>query len=160
LKTPSHDAVQARLGYVALKPAAKPPVERPIDTMVAADSAVEDLPGELSAHTIQTSGGDRGLMTVFHVDIQQLRFTTESGERRQKLSLIAVLTDPGGNFVAGKEGTVTLALKDATFTGNASEGVNLPLRCRPAPGAYRLRAVMGEDLDGKIRARTLPVEMR
>jgi hypothetical protein len=161
LKNPGHNTVQARMGYMAVKPAAfRPPEERRIDTVAAANDAVEDLAGDLSAHQIQTQSGEPRLMTVFHVDIKELRFTEQSGERRQKLSLIAQLTDANGSFVAGKEGSVTLALKAATFDAFAETGMNFTLTLQAPPGLYRLRAVMLEGIQDKIRARTLPVDIR
>jgi hypothetical protein len=161
LKSPGRNTVQARLGYMALKTAAVRPLEeRHIDTVAAANDVLEDLPGDLSAHQIQTQSGDPGLMTIFHVDIKQLRFTEQAGERRQKLSLIALLTDANGSFVAGKEGSVTLALKEATFDANAPAGMNFTLTLQAPPGSYRLRVAMSEGVEGKVTARTLPVDIR
>jgi hypothetical protein len=51
-----------------------------------------------------------------------------------------MLTDAAGNFVTGKEGAVTLALKDATFQAHSPEGLNFTLTLQAPQGSYRLRA--------------------
>lgn len=162
LKTPGEHIVQSRLGYVAVKPAApgKASPERPIDIAASADTTAEALPGELSAHEITTQTGERGLMTVFHVDIGRLAFRDQASVRRQKLDLVALLTDANGVFVTGKEGAVTLALSQPTFDAYSSTGMNFTLTLVAPPGSYRLRAVMSEALDGKLSARTLPLEIQ
>jgi hypothetical protein len=161
LKGPSHNTVQARLGYMAVQPPrAKPRPERRIDTLAVATSVVEEVPGNLTTQLVHSASGERGVMAVFHVDIQQLRFTGKAGVRQQKIILIAMLLDSGGNFVTAKEGTVTLALTEPTFNRFAADGMNFMLTLPAPPGSYRLRAVMEEAIEGKASAETLPVEVQ
>jgi len=161
LKTPGHNTVQARLGYMALKhSASKPRAERRIDLSAEASTVMEELPGDFATQLMHSAAVEHGVVTIFHVDIGQLRFTEKSGVRQQKLSLIAMLSDAAGNFVTGKEGTVTLALEEPTFQAHAPEGMNFTLTLPAPPGSYQLRAVMGEGSEGRISARTLPVEIQ
>ena len=161
LKTPGHNIVQARLGYMAVD-APKPEAQavRRIDTLAAADTVMDEVPGALTTQPAQSNPAERGVMAVFHIDIKQLHFAGTDGVRQQKLSLIAMLLDAGGNFVTAKEGVVTLALKEPTFTAFSPDGMNFILTLPAPPGSYRLRAVMEEGVDGKASARTLPVEIR
>ena len=163
LKTPGQNALQSRQGYVAVKPSAAPKAEpepeRPIDTAAAADNPIDDLPGDLSAHQVETQTGEAGLMTVFHVDIKAFNFDPLAGARQQKLSLIATLTDAQGNFVVGKEGTVALTPKDGTFQDYSPAGMNFTLTLVAPPGSYRLHAAMADGIENKIRARSLAVEI-
>ena len=161
LKAPGHNTVQARLGYMAVEPA--PPAaqrERRLDTLAAADTVVDEVPGALTTQPALSNPAERGVMAVFHVDIKQLHFAGTDGVRQQKLSLIAILLDTNGNFVTAKEGVVMLALKEPAFNGYSPDGMNFMLTLPAPPGSYRLRAVMEEGVDGKASARTLPVEIR
>jgi hypothetical protein len=161
IKAPGHNTVQARLGYMAVEPrqaAAQPP--RRIDTVAAADTVLRELPGSLTSQVGQTDTGESGVTVVFHIDVKQLRFTGEAGMHQQQLALIAMLLDSGGAFVAGKESTVVLALKEPTFALVSPGGMNFRLTLPAPAGSYRLRAVMGDSVEGKVTASTLPVEIR
>jgi hypothetical protein len=162
LKSKGTNLLQSRQGYRSVKAVAapEPAHERPIDRAAFADNTIEDLAGDLTARQIRTQSGVPGVMAVFHVDLKGLTFREESDARHQRLSLIAMLADAQGHFVAGKEGTVTLALKDQTFRDYSPAGMNFTLTLPAAAGSYRLRVVMAVGSEGKMRARTMPIDVQ
>jgi VWFA-related protein len=156
-----HNSVQARQGYMAIAPApAQAPPERRIDIVALDTGPLQEIPGGITAEGVRLDSGEPALQTVFHVDVKGLRFKEEAGVRHQTLSLIAMVLDASGNFVTAKEGTIDLALKEATFERLTQNGWNLSLTLPVAAGDYRLRAVLGEGMDGKVSAWTEEVQVR
>jgi hypothetical protein len=161
LTASSHNTVQARLGYMAVPPApAKPAAERRIDTEALATDTLQEVPVAISTAPAKTETGETALKAVFHLDIKNLRFNEQFGIRQQKILMVAVLADADGNFVTGKEGTMTLAVKEPTFNQLSANGINATLTLVAPPGTYRMRAVLQEDLEGKVTASTQTVEIR
>lgn len=161
LTASSHNTVQARLGYMAVPPApAKPAAERRIDTEALATDTLQEVPIAISTAPAKTETGETALKAVFHLDIKNLRFNEQFGIRQQKILMVAVLADADGNFVTGKEGTMTLAVKEPTFNQLSANGINATLTLVAPPGTYRMRAVLQEDLEGKVTASTQTVEIR
>jgi VWFA-related protein len=152
--------VQARLGYVAVPEAPVPSQpQRRIDIEAAATDVLEEAPANITAMPALTDSGEIAVKAVFHLDIKRLHFTEEGGVRQQKVSLIAVVTDKEGNFVAGKEGTVQLVLKESTYSLLCRNGMNASLMLPVLAGTYRLRGVLQESVDGKVTASTEILEV-
>jgi len=59
-----------------------------------------------------------------------------------------------------RRGNLHLALMPATYERLARSGVNAELNFQVAPGVYRLRAVVGEGVNGALAASTYPIEVR
>jgi hypothetical protein len=160
ITAPGNHSVQARRGYMATAPEAPPSEpERRIDTAAIAAGATTEIAGSFAAEAGRDESGEPYVRATFHVDVKNLRFETVGGAHHQKLSLIALLLDPAGNFVTAKEGAVELALKDETFSRLSQDGWNLTLSLPAAAGSYRVRGVLGEGLDNKISAWTTSVEI-
>jgi VWFA-related protein len=151
LATPHSNLVQARPGYFAPEHAGAPAKKSPADDRRAQlDRAVmsqEILSGFPAA--IHVKSGSPITVTA-NVDVTQLRFLPQDGRRAQKLTFVAALLDAQGNLAAAKEGAMELALTDATFAKMALTGLNANLSLDAPPGAYRLREVIQEGVDGRI----------
>jgi len=93
------------------------------------------------------------------VDLNRLPLLARSGTHTQKVTFIAALLDAQGNLVAGREGVLELALKEATLARLKQEGVNVRIGLDAPPGTYRLRFV-AETAGGKLTATTQEVEAR
>lgn len=152
-------SVQARPGYWAV-PNQPPPQERSVDREIVGTDTLAELPGVIAAAPTQMDNGARALQVVLHLDVRQFHFVKQGDVRTQKLTFIAALFDNDGNFITGKEYEIEFALKEDTFNKMAEEGLNASLRLQALPGAYRLRGVVQDGVDGKILASSLPVEIR
>jgi hypothetical protein len=152
--------VQARPGYTALAAKKEDRAEpRKIDAEVLAADDHHDAPAKFAV-TVAGGEGAKSVSSVLHIDLKGLTFNRVSGVRSQKLTYIAALMDSQGNFVAGKEYEIDLALKESTLAQYLERGLNLTAQLQAPTGSYRLRAVVEVASDGKMSSATMPVEIR
>jgi VWFA-related protein len=159
LKSGGSHSVQARPGYWAL-PDQPFPQERIVDREIVGTDTMAELPAVIAAKPAQTDTGEPALLVVLHLDARQFHFVMQGDVRTQKLTFIGALFDNEGHFLTGKEYEIEFALKEDTFNKMAEEGLNASFRLQALPGAYRLRGVAQDGVDGKILASSLPVEIR
>jgi VWFA-related protein len=156
LKNASHDFVQARPGYFAPTKATidqPSPVEKTDSLMSGTDERAE-LPATISEKLGTTNAGGPQLTVQAHIDIEKLAFDQQKDRHVQKLTFIAALFDPQGNFVLGKRADMELALKPEGFDRFAKTGINGVMQLEVPPGTYRLRVVVQESLHGTFSAAT------
>jgi VWFA-related protein len=161
LKNARHDFVQVRPGYFAPTPGAvaQPSPSEKMDSLVRGSGEKTDLPATVSEKLgTATSGGP--LLTIqTHVDINNLSFELQKDRHVQKLTFVAALFDPQGNFVSGKEADMDLALKADSFERYSRTGINGVMQLEGPTGTYRLRVVVQEALHGAISATSKELRM-
>ncbi len=158
LVTPNSGVVQARPGYFAPERGAAAEKKAPAeDTRTKLDRAVmsEEILGGFGV-AVSVQAGPPVSVTA-NVDVTKLRFAAQDGRRVQHLTFVAALVDAQGNVAAAKEGAMELAPTDATFARLALTGLNAKLTLEAPPGAYRLREVVQEGLDGGMASALLAV---
>jgi VWFA-related protein len=156
----NHPNVQARPGYLAAtdsEPA--PPAERPLDRAVMDNASREEIAVSAVSRVGKTETGEIVVQSVYHLDIEKLPYNRVNGTRNLKLRVISALFNAEGGFAGGKEGEVTLALKDDTFEKLRTDGVNASLSIPVAAGKYRLRTVVEDVAAGKLMAASQMVEV-
>jgi VWFA-related protein len=156
LKNASHDFVQARPGYFAPTKATidqPSPVEK-TDLLMSGTDERAELPATISEKLGTTNAGSPQLTVQAHIDIEKLAFDQQKDRHVQKLTFIAALFDPQGNFVLGKQADMELALKPESFDRFAKTGINGVMQLEVPPGTYRLRVVVQESLHGTFSAAT------
>jgi hypothetical protein len=137
-----HYDVQARPGYYATdSDKASTPHEREIDKAMMASDTRAGIPASVTVVKDKVKGIP-AVWAVAHLDVAKMRFQREDGRRVQEVSIVAALFDANGNLVAGKEGSVSFALKEPTYQALSKEGVNCTLTLIVGPGTYRLRTVV------------------
>jgi hypothetical protein len=156
-----HEAVQARMGYVAVAaPPRKQAADRRIDREVLSGNPCSEVPVTVAARPERLENGRTVARLAFHWDLAKMRFRMQDGVRRQKFQLVAVLLDDRGNFVTGREGTVEFALSETTFARAASDGLNLSVSLEAPAGPYQLRTVVVEEGEEFVSAVTQALELR
>ncbi len=153
--------VQARRGYFAAKaqPAAPDPRQK-LDQEVMAEDVLAGFPATVATEAGTSPGGHPLIWVTVHVDLRKLTFANKDAHRLQRLTFIAALLDAQGKLVTAKEGRMDLELTETTYTRLIESGVNAKLSLEAAPGAYRLREVVTEALEGKIATSNQPIEIR
>jgi VWFA-related protein len=163
----SYPFVLARPGYFAptkesektVATAAPTPQEKLAKELFASD-APTDVPDEITAESGRDKSGQPILWVGIHIDMKKLQFQKQKDRSVQTLTFLMALLDEKGNFVTGKEGAMNLALKDATLDHLMVAGLNAKLFLEAPPGAYQLRAVTQEAIEGKMTATTSSVEIK
>ncbi|HEY6387904.1 MAG TPA: VWA domain-containing protein [Candidatus Acidoferrum sp.] len=154
LKNSSHDFVQVRPGYFAPTPGS---IEQPspadkLDTLMKGTEEKTDLPATISEKLETAKSGGPQLTIQAHIDIQKLPFEQQRDRHVQKLTFVAALFDPHGNFVTGKQADMELALKPESFDRFSKTGINGVMQLEVPSGKYRLRIVVQEAVHGNISA--------
>ncbi len=151
--------VEARRGYFAPSPGpSSAGLERRLAAAVRASATEAGL--SMSFAVAERPGG---IAVGVSVAKASLAFTTARGRHLQKLAIVAALFDPGGRFLTGERGEVSLALKSGTFKRYHSRKAR-PLRAtftlQAPPGAYNLRVVIEEASDGRLAAASRSIHIR
>ena len=158
-----HTTVQARKGYVAApeKPAAKLPAERRIEKEVFSASRLDEAPVTVAVSPGTSTASHPAARLTFHVDIGKVQFHDQSGARAQTFHIIAALLDAQGAFVTGREATMELELKEATYARMVTGGLNAGMNVEAPAGSYQVRTVIVEgDENGRYSTATQPAEIR
>jgi VWFA-related protein len=145
--------VQARPGYFA--PGEKESLQARIDREILADDTVAEFPVGIAVQQVKEA-----FSVVVSIDISKLRFSRQGDRQVQRIAFTTALIDGQGKMAAAKEGTMELALTEATFKRLASTGVNAKVSFEVPAGAYKLRQITEEGVEGKIACSTHSVEVR
>ncbi|MGB2642470.1 MAG: VWA domain-containing protein [Candidatus Acidiferrum sp.] len=154
LRNKAREFAQVRPGYFAPAPgAAEQPA--PVDQMDALMSGTDektDLPATISEKLGTAKSGGPEIIVQTHVDIQKLAFEEKEDRQVQKLTFVAAIFNPQGNFITGKEAEMDLALKPESFERFSKSGISGVMQLEAPSGAYRLRVVVQEALHGNLFA--------
>ncbi len=102
----------------------------------------------------------RIVWVVAKVDIGKLPFARQNDRHIQQLTCVAAFLDGQGRMVTARESRLDLALKQDTYERMAKTGVNAELSFLVAPGVFKLRAVLGEAVNGTGAASTYPIQVK
>jgi hypothetical protein len=158
LAASKHFSLQARLGYTA--PAANAaPAGAPskLDAEIMASDTIADLP---AAFTWEQRSGPPSVTMVAHLDIAHMHFATTQGRGTQKLTIVGVLLDSHGGFVAGKQTELDLNFTVPTFKEVAKTGLDVTLTLEAPTGSYSARAVARDALEGRLAAGSGAVQIK
>jgi hypothetical protein len=160
LKSRNRYVIQARPGYWAGNTEEPPVQERRVDREVMRSEAATELAAVISSEPSRTENGDPAIEVVLKIDARKFSFVEKNGLRTQTLVFIATLFDDSGSFAAGTELNVKFALSEPTFIRMTETGLEMSVTLQAPPGAYRLRGVAQDGIEGKVVASSLPVQIR
>jgi VWFA-related protein len=144
-------SIEARLGYTARPPMAD------LESEVSAADTMTDLP---ASFTWEQWAGPPSITMIAHVDIGRMHFKANQDRRAQKLTIVAVLLDSRGTFIAGKRSELQLNFKDSTFEQFAKTGFTAALTIPAPPGTYSVRAVAQDAMESKLAAASSEVKIK
>jgi VWFA-related protein len=148
-------SVQARPGYFAPTEKAAESLQSKIDREIMADDMEDEFPVRVAVERAAAA-----LSIIVHVDISKLRFEKQGDRQVQRISFTTALIDGQGRVAAAKEGQMDLALTEATYKRLAASGVNAKITLQVPAGAYKLRQVSEEAVEGKMACSTHAVEVK
>ncbi len=162
MKSRNDYLIQTRKGYWAVTKQQQGSLaqERRVDHEVMGSDTLKELAAVISSEPCKTDAGDPALEVVLNIDARHFHFVEKGGLRTQGLVFIATLFDTKGSFVTGTELDVKFALKEPTFIRMTQTGLEMSVTLQAPPGAYRLRGVVQDGIDGKILTSTLPVQIQ
>jgi len=161
LKNADHRLLLVRPGYFApAKGSSDEPVPADtVDSEMRGLAEKTDLPTTVTEKFGTTPAGSPQLTIQTHVDIQKLTFKPQQDRQVQKLTFVAALYDPQGNFITGKQAEMNLALKPESFERFSKTGISGVMQLEAPPGTYRLRMVVQEAVHGNMSATNKDVQI-
>lgn len=131
--------VEARRGYVAPVETQQDAIrtETEIDKLVFSLEELHGLPVQVTSHLEAST-----LVVKIHVDISVLHFRKEADRDIDTLLFETALFDQDGKYVAGKQGSLDLRLKDANLPKFTQSGINAVVKFQVPPGRYRIRELV------------------
>jgi len=152
--------VAARQGYWSDKSdPAKEPAQRRIDEAVLSNQEVAEIPTTLRVSVPAPDSG-QPLAIRFKVDPRPLRFLAKDGRSMQELTFVAVLMNPAGEYLTGKQVVMDLALTQAKLASMQESGIEGLMDFPVAPGNYSIRAVVREAGQNRIAASSASFEVK
>jgi VWFA-related protein len=153
LKEPKGLALQARKGYYAPKHETDlaQQAKQDIEDAVFSREVMKDIPVALHTQFFKSGDFDAKLSVMAHVDIKSLHYRKEEGRNRNDLTVVSVLFDPNGNFVAGMDKRIELRLKDGTLENKLGSGITVKSTFDVKRGSYVVRLVV-RDSEGQMMA--------
>jgi hypothetical protein len=152
VKSKSVATLQARRGYYAPKHAESEAdtAKQQIEDAVFSRDEMHELPVDLHTQFFKTSDVDAKLTVLAHVDVRGLHFEKIDGRNRNELTVVSVLFDRNGNFIAGQEKKLQMRLRDQTL-GKLSSGITVRASFDTKTGSYFVRLVV-RDANGRLMA--------
>jgi VWFA-related protein len=153
LKDPKGMALQARKGYYAPKHETDlaEQAKQDIQDAVFSREVMKDIPVALHTQFFKSGDFDAKLSVMAHVDIKSLHYRKDAGRNNNNLTVVAVLFDPNGNFVAGMDKRIELRLKDETLEKRLGSGITVKSTFDVKRGSYVVRLVV-RDSEGQMMA--------
>ena len=155
--------VQARRGYYAPKEGEGLPeaAAKEIENAVFSRDDIRDLPVEMRTE-VKKAEGDGGELTVStDIDLKLLHYRKADGRNCQELTAVAAVFDRDGNFVVGKQQTLTLKLRDETMDGLGQKPPGtLQSSFALSPGTYLVRLVVRSAEDQTMTEVSTQVDVR
>jgi VWFA-related protein len=153
-------SVETRTGYFAAKTRGET-AQQLIDRFAMSSDDVKEFPATLQVQQATVKEGGTILQVTITADAKGLKFPEKEGHRVEELTFLTVVEDADGNFVAGRQSVMDLALTPATLAEKLRKGIQATTSI-PAPHAssYRVREVVREAVQNHCWASTTAVEIR
>jgi hypothetical protein len=149
--------VDARQGYLSekVKPAAET-AQRRIDDAILSTEEISEIPATLQV----ALAGSKSIAVKVTVDARKLRFLKKSGRSMQELTFVMVLENAAGDYLAGKQAVMDLALTPPKLASLQATGINALMNFTATPGKYSIRTVVREAGQNRIAASSAKFEIQ
>jgi hypothetical protein len=153
LREPKGLTVQTRKGYYAPRRDAEAvdQEKQDIEDAVFSREVIKDIPLAVRTRFFTSDSGNANLSVVAQVDIRGLHYKKVDGRNGDTLTVVSVLFDPNGNYVAGAQKVFTFRLKDETLEKRLESGINVKCSFDVKTGSYVVRVVV-RDGEGQMMA--------
>ncbi len=158
---PAHYAIQARKGYFDpnKNEDAATLAKEELESIAFSENELHDIPVEFHTQFYKLAADSATLTVLAHVDVSRFHFRKVADRNLDSLTVIAVVFDRAGDYVAGQERDIDFHLLDATLARLAQSGVTTRLNLSVKPGAYMIREIVKDSEGGEISALNGSVEI-
>jgi VWFA-related protein len=153
--------VEARRGYFAPAQAqdAAARAQEQIRQAIFSQDNLRGIPIEVHTQFFKRDEMNADLAVLTRVDLRFIPFQKQDGLNLNRLTVVTVLFDQNGNYVAGKEKQLIFRMRDVTLAELSQTGLAMRTRFDVKPGTYLVREVV-EDAEGaRLSGLTRTVEI-
>jgi VWFA-related protein len=157
LKRVGNYHIQARSGYYFAAPVET--IQERLDRQAIATGTDDGIPAGVRISKSHRTDGKVTLRVAIHLDAKALKFASRSGRHVQQLTFVTLLEDSQGNYVAGKQSVMDLALTSATLTNFRNNGFGATVSFSVPKGSYQVREVIREAVQNRMSVSNTPVDV-
>jgi VWFA-related protein len=156
----AHDAIQARKGYFDpnKNEDAAALAKEELETIAFSDNELHEIPVEFHTQFFKSGPEAATVAVLARVDVSHFHFHKVADRNLDSLTVIAVLFNQAGDYVAGQERDVEFHLLDSTLARLMQSGVTTRLSLPAKPGNYMVREIV-RDSEGETSALNGTVEI-
>src|ERR1022692_3374565 len=153
LREPKGVTLQVRKGYYAPRREtdAMDQAKQDVEDAVFSREVIKDIPIAVHTQFFRSGDVDANVSVVAQLDIKSLHYKKEEGRNHDTLTIVSVLFDLNGNYVAGEQKLLTLRLKDETLEKRLDSGIRIKTSFNVKVGGYVVRVVV-RDSEGQMMA--------
>jgi VWFA-related protein len=146
--------IQARRGYYAPEKPADPVAraKEEIEQAIFSQDEVRELPMEVHTQFFKVNDTEAKLSVLTRLDVKLMHFRKENGRNLNNLTLVTVLFDRDGKYLAGKEKRVEFRLLDPSFEKLSESGITSKTIFDVSPGTYTIRQVVRDSEGAQLSA--------
>jgi VWFA-related protein len=120
---------------------------------------MKEIPITLAYNYFQEDESTYAVSFVTNVDIRKLRFPEEEGRRKNQLSFVLVAFDENDHYISGIEKLTEFRLLESNYTNLLKRGLTSRVEFKLPIGRYKIKAVVREDIHGKMGSIAKSVEI-
>jgi VWFA-related protein len=120
---------------------------------------MKEIPITLAYNYAQELDSNYSVSFTANVDIHSLRFLEEDQRRENQISLILVAFDEYDHYISGLEKVIDFRLLENSYTNLRQTGLRSRVELKLPVGRYKVKAVVREDVQGKMGSITKSVEI-
>ncbi len=120
---------------------------------------MKEIPMTLAYNYSQEPDSNYSVSIITNVDLHGLRFLEEGQRRENQLSLVLVAFDEYDHYVSGLEKVIDFRLQANSYANLLQRGLRSRVELKLPVGRYKVKAVVREDVQGKMGSVTKSVEI-
>lgn len=158
---PSRYALQARKGYFDPSKTEDTAAlaKEELETIAFSNNELHDIPVEFHTQFYKSGPESATLTVLIHVDVSRFRFRKVADRDLDNLTVITILFNRSGDYVAGQERDIEFHLRDSTLAKLVQTGITTRATLSVKPGAYMVREVVRDSEGGELSALNGSVEI-
>lgn len=144
--------LEYRRSYFSNSATVEETAQQRIDNEVLSQDTLNGLPTKVRVSSEGATDGQMVVKVAIHIDPQGLKFAKQNGRHLEQLTFVTVIRDGKGNYLAGKESTMDLALLPDKLSEFETKGVTASVSFMLPRGSYQVREVVRELTQNRLSA--------
>jgi VWFA-related protein len=120
---------------------------------------MDEIPMTLSYNYSQEDDSTYAISFITNVNIRGLQFPQEDGRRNNQISLILAAFDENDHYISGLEKALDFQLLESSYAGLRERGLTSRVELKLSMGRYKIKAVVRENVQGKMGSVAKSVEI-